>query len=120
MANEFLRVHVVDATLTLVSTTTVNSAVRIPAGAIITDVSMYNNDTLVGAGNVTVVVDTVAVTATTAAVLTDDNLCRFVLAPALGANAGNKTIISNNGGLIGVTTSTNTVGSVTVTISYIL
>lgn len=120
MANEFLRVHVAQATLTLVSTSTVNSQVKIPAGAIILAVSTFNNQLLVGAGNITVVVDTVAVTATEAAVLTDANLARHVLSPALGANAGNKTVVATNGGLIGVTTSTNTVGSVTVTVTYIL
>ena len=116
----YSKVRVVSATLTLASTTTVNSSVQIPKGAIITSVAMLNNELLVGAGNVTVVVDTVAVTATTAAVLTDANLCRFVLAPALGANAGNTTVTATNGGKIGITTSTNTVGSVTVVISYIL
>lgn len=120
MANELTSVHVARATLTLASTTTVNSMVTVPAGAIITSVSVFNNELLVGAGNITVVVDTVAVTATEAAVLTDANLARMVLSPALGANAGNKTIVSNNGGKIGVTTSTNTVGSVTVFVEYIL
>ena len=120
MANELTRVHTVSATVTLVSTAANLTDVSIPAGAIITSVSIFNNALLVGAGNYTVKVDTVAVTATEAFVLTDANLARCVLAPALGANAGNKTIASNNGGLIGCTTSTNTVGSVTVIISYIL
>lgn len=118
--NELLSVRVAKATLTLASTTTVNSVITIPAGAIITSVSVLNNELLVGAGNITVVVDTTAVTATTAATLTNGNLQRLVLAPALGANAGTRTTITNNGGKIGVTTSTDTVGSVTVIISYIL
>jgi hypothetical protein len=114
MANDFLRSHTVSATLTLVSTTTVNSTVTIPKGAVVTGISMFNNELLVGAGNVTVVVDTVAQMTAAAATLTDANVSRFT------PNAAAKTIVSNNGGLIGVTTSTNTVGSVTVNVTYIL
>lgn len=115
MANEFLKTHTVQATLTLVSTTTVNSTdVNIPAGAIVTGITMFNNELLVGAGNVTVVVDTVAQMSAAAATLTAGNVSRFT------PNAAAKTIITNNGGLIGVTTSTNTVGSVTVTVTYVL
>jgi len=114
MANEFLKTHVVTATLTLASTTTVNSTVAIPAGAMVTGIIMDNNELLVGAGNVTVVVDTVAQMTAAAATLTAGNVSRFT------PNAAAKTIITNNGGLIGVTTSTNTVGSVTVTVTYVL
>lgn len=114
MANDFLRSHTVSATLTLVSTTTVNSDVTIPKGAIVTGLVMFNNELLVGAGNVTVVVDTVAQMTAAAATLTDANVSRFT------PNAAAKTIVSNNGGKIGVTTSTNTVGSVTVFVTYIL
>lgn len=120
MANEFLRVHVAQATLTLASTTTVNSQISVPSGSIILAVSVFNNQLLVGAGNITVKVDGTAVTATEAATLTDANLHRMVLEPALGANAGNKTTTATNGGLISVETSTNTVGSVTVTVVYVL
>lgn len=115
MANEFLRSHTVTATLTLVSTTTVNSTtIAVPAGAIVTGIIMKNNALLVGAGNVTVVVDTVAQMTAAAAVLTDQNVSRFT------PNAAAKTIVSNNGGFIGVTTSTNTVGSVDVIVTYII
>jgi hypothetical protein len=113
MANEFTRVRVAKATLTLASTTTVNSTVTIPAGAIVTGIIMKNNALLVGAGNVTVVVDTVAQMTAAAATLTDQNVSRFT------PNAAAKTIVSNNGGQIGVTTSTNTVGSVDVIVTYI-
>lgn len=114
MANELTRTHTLTATLTLVSTTTVNSTIAVPAGAIVTGLIMKNNALLVGAGNVTVVVDTVAQMTAAAATLTDQNVSRFT------PNAAAKTIISNNGGLIGVTTSTNTVGSVDVIVTYIL
>ena len=114
MANQFLRENIVSATITLASTTTVNSAVTIPAGAIVTGITMFNNELLVGAGNVTVVVDTVAQMTAAAATLTNGNVSRFT------PNAAAKTIVTNNGGLIGVTTSTNTVGSVTVNVTFIL
>ncbi len=114
MANDFLRSHTVSATLTLVSSTTVNSEVTIPKGAIVMEIAMFNNELLVGAGNVTVVVDTVAQMSAAAATLTDANVSRFT------ANSAAKTIVSNNGGKIGVLTSTNTVGSVTVFVTYIL
>lgn len=120
MANEFLRHHVAEATVTLVSTAANLTTVAIPAGAIITSVSMFNNGALTGASNCTVKVDTVAITAVEAFTLTASNLHRFVLAPALGANAGNKTVATTDGGLIGVATSGNTVGSVTVYVAYIL
>lgn len=113
MANQFLRTNTVQATVTLASTTTVNSTVSIPAGAIVTGIVMFNNELLVGAGNVTVVVDTVAQMTAAAATLTSGNVSRFT------PNAAAKTIVTNNGGLIGVTTSTNTVGSVTVSVTYI-
>lgn len=114
MANDFLRSHTVSATLTLASTTTVNSAITVPAGAIVTGITMFNNELLVGAGNVTIVVDTVAQMTAAAATLTNGNVSRFT------PNAAAKTIVSNNGGLIGVTTSANTVGSVTVNVTYVL
>ena len=120
MANQFLRHNVVQATVTLVSTAANLTTLKIPAGAIITSVSLFNNGALTGASNATVKVDTVAITATEAFTLTDANLHRMVLAPALGANAGNKTVVATDGGTVGVTTSGNTVGSVTVTIGYIL
>lgn len=113
MANEFTRVRCEAATLTLASTTTVNSAITIPAGAIVTGIVMKNNALLVGAGNVTVVIDTVAQMTAAAATLTDANVSRFT------PNATAVTITSNNGGLVGVTTSTDTVGSVTVYVTYI-
>ncbi len=114
MANEFLRSHTVAATLTLTSTATVNSSVTVPAGAMVTGIVMFNNELLVGAGNVTVVVDTVAQMSAAAATLTDGTVARFT------PTAAAKTIVSNNGGKIGVTTSTNTVGSVTVYVTYII
>lgn len=114
MANEFLRSHTLTATLTLVSTTTVNSTIAVPSGAIVTGIIMKNNALLVGAGNVTIVVDTVAQMTAAAATLTDQNVSRFT------PNAAAKTIVTNNGGLIGVTTSTNTVGSVDVIVTYII
>jgi len=107
-------VYTASATLTLVSTTTVNSTVAVPKGAIVTGIVMKNNELLVGAGNVTVVVDTVAQMTAAAATLTSGNVSRFT------PNAAAVTISSNNGGLIGVTTSTNTVGSVTVYVTYIM
>lgn len=114
MANDLMAVRAASATLTLVSTTTVNADVTIPAGAIVTGIIMKNNELLVGAGNVTVVVDTVAQMTAAAATLTDANVSRFT------PNAAALTIVSNNGGKIGVTTSTNTVGSVTVTVLYVM
>jgi len=112
MANELTAVRAVTGTLTLASTTTVNSSVRVPAGAVITGIVMKNNELLVGAGNVTVVVDTVAQMTAAAATLTAANVSRFT------PNAAAVTTSSNNGGLVGVTTSTNTVGSVDVTVFY--
>ncbi len=114
MANELTAVRAVSGTLTLASTTTVNSTARIPAGAIVTGIIMKNNELLVGAGNVTIVVDTVAQMTAAAATLTDANVSRFT------PNAAAVTTSSTNGGLIGVTTSTNTVGSVTVTVLYVM
>lgn len=111
--NEYKRVAAKTATLTLASTTTVNSTIQIPPGSIVTGLIMKNNELLVGAGNVTIVVDTVAQMTAAAATLTDANVSRFT------PNSAAKTIISNNGGLIGVTTSTDTVGSVDVTVEYI-
>lgn len=112
MANQFLRSNTVYATVTLASTTTVNSTVVVPAGAIVTGITMFNNELLVGAGNVTVVVDTVAQMTAAAATLASGTVARFT------PNAAAKTIITNNGGLVGVTTSTNTVGSVTIGVTY--
>ena len=111
--NEFSAIHVVKATVTLASTTTVNSTVTVPSGAIVTGIIMKNNELLVGAGNVTVVIDTVAQMSATAAVLTSGNVSRFTPTAV-------STIATNNGGLIGVTTSTNTVGSVDVIVTYML
>ncbi len=112
--NEMSSVRAVTGTLTLASTTTVNSTVRIPAGAVVVGIIMRNNELLVGAGNVTVVVDTVAQMTAAAATLTSGNVSRFT------PNAAVVTTSSNNGGLVGVTTSTNTVGSVDVTVQYII
>ena len=114
MANELTAVRAVSGTLTLVSTTTVNSTVRVPAGAVVTGIIMTNNELLVGAGNVTIVVDAVAQMTAAAAVLTNANVSRFT------PNAAVVTTSSTNGGLVGVTTSTNTVGSVTVTVFYVM
>jgi hypothetical protein len=117
MANQFLTLHVKKATVTLVSTTTVNSTnVTVPAGAIVTGITVQNVGALTGAGNITVLVDTVAQTAATAATLTSN-----VAVPIAPLSTGLvPTIITNNGGLIGVTTSTNTVGVVNVYVSYLI
>lgn len=110
--SEYKKLASKTATITLASTTTVNSTVTLPAGSIVTGIVMKNNALLVGAGNVTIVVDGVAQMTAAAAVLTDQNVSRFT------PNAAVETTASVNGGKVGVTTSTNTVGEVEVTVIY--
>jgi hypothetical protein len=116
MANEFKTLRCEAVTIDLVSTSTVVSNVTIPAGAIVTDISMVNNEDLGSTSNITVLVDTVAQTSATALASKAIGVVQRITPNATAA----ATIVSNNGGKVSITTSGATVGSATFFIQYVV